>query len=228
MRVWDIDPGYLNDKSLLGEHREVHGIFSIISKGKKGYSRHPETLRWVGSLGALALRHELLVEEMGLRGFRHKSPIAMKSIEDPWPEVFIDSPGRQYAILREKYLHKEPGRIPLPADACSLWAGHKYSVMARDPERYKKTGPALAAGEISLDDLAGQLVDLLRERPSPGRLKNALHHMWGYISRYSEERIEEMEDYEVLDEIRKKTGKHRLAYLLNSTALGELGLWCRP
>ena len=47
MRIWDINPGYLNRQSLLGEHRELHGIVSIIRDNKKGYSRHPETLRWV-------------------------------------------------------------------------------------------------------------------------------------------------------------------------------------
>lgn len=44
MRVWDIDPGYLNDKSLLGEHREIHAVHVILTQGKKGYARHPETL----------------------------------------------------------------------------------------------------------------------------------------------------------------------------------------
>jgi len=46
MRVWDINPGYLNRQSLLGEHRELRGIASIIVLGKKGYSQHLETIRW--------------------------------------------------------------------------------------------------------------------------------------------------------------------------------------
>jgi hypothetical protein len=45
MRVWDIHPGFLNRQSLLGEHREIHAIHTIVSRQKKGYSRHPETLR---------------------------------------------------------------------------------------------------------------------------------------------------------------------------------------
>lgn len=31
MRVWDLSPGHLNDRSLLGEHRELHGIVSILA-----------------------------------------------------------------------------------------------------------------------------------------------------------------------------------------------------
>jgi hypothetical protein len=34
MRVWDADPGYLNRQSLLGEHREIHAILSIVTKDR--------------------------------------------------------------------------------------------------------------------------------------------------------------------------------------------------
>jgi len=30
MRLWDIRPGYLNRKSLLGEHRERYGFVSLL------------------------------------------------------------------------------------------------------------------------------------------------------------------------------------------------------
>ena len=60
MRVWDIHPKHLCRKHLLAEHRELHGLWNILTKhkGRGGYSRHPETLRWVGKLKALCLRHE--------------------------------------------------------------------------------------------------------------------------------------------------------------------------
>ena len=59
MRIWDINPGYLNRQSLLGEHRELHGIVSIILNIKKGYSKHPETIRWVGYGWSLGCKGEL-------------------------------------------------------------------------------------------------------------------------------------------------------------------------
>ena len=34
MRIWDVPAGYLNRQSLLGEHRELHGIYSILTNGK--------------------------------------------------------------------------------------------------------------------------------------------------------------------------------------------------
>jgi hypothetical protein len=75
MRVWDIDVERLCNQHLLGEHRELHAIWTILTAGKTGYARHPETLRWRGRLAALYARHEAEVGEMARRGFRHKSPL---------------------------------------------------------------------------------------------------------------------------------------------------------
>jgi len=60
MRVWDLPAGYLNRQSLLGEHREIHGIHSILTQNKTGFASHPETLRWVRTLSGLAMRHRQL------------------------------------------------------------------------------------------------------------------------------------------------------------------------
>lgn len=78
MRIWDIPPKRLCRNHLLGEHRELHAIWSVIVNGKKGYARHPETLRWKGRLKALYGRHEALVVEMSTRGYRHRSPLAKR------------------------------------------------------------------------------------------------------------------------------------------------------
>lgn len=75
MRIWDLDPGALCDRHLLGEHRELHAIWTVLTTGRRGYARHPETLRWRGRLAALYARHEAEVAEMTHRGFRHASPL---------------------------------------------------------------------------------------------------------------------------------------------------------
>jgi hypothetical protein len=75
VRIWDLDPTCLCDRHLLGEHRELHAVWSILTTGKRGYRRHPETLRWQGRLAALYARHEEEVAEMRRRGFRHASPL---------------------------------------------------------------------------------------------------------------------------------------------------------
>ena len=103
MRIWDLEPALLCRNHLLGEHRELHCIWTVLTLGKKGYSRHPETLRWGGHLKALYLRHEKLVSEMESRGYNHKSPLDRKlakgsSVQDQ----FIDSPARQLELLAGK------------------------------------------------------------------------------------------------------------------------------
>ena len=78
MRIWDLPPEVLCRNHLLGEHRELHAIWSVLTNNKKGYSRHPEIIRWRGRLKALYLRHQILVIEMGNRGYKHNSPLLKK------------------------------------------------------------------------------------------------------------------------------------------------------
>ena len=103
MRVWDLPPRHLCRNHLLGEHRELHAVWSILTQGKRGYSHHPETLRWRGKLAALHLRHEALRAEMGRRGFAHGSPLNPRlATGRPIQNAYVDSPPEQRRILREK------------------------------------------------------------------------------------------------------------------------------
>jgi hypothetical protein len=101
MRIWDISPKKLCRNHLLGEHS--HAMWAVITEKKKGYSKHPETLRWVGKLNAMYSRHEDLVEEMINRGYRHKSPLdKRKAVGKSKQDVFVDSPFRQIQILKRQ------------------------------------------------------------------------------------------------------------------------------
>ncbi len=105
MRVWDVNPATLCRKHLLGEHRELHGLWNILTlhKGKGGYSRHPETKRWIGKLRALYLRHEMLIKEMAKRGYMHYSPLNKKYARGKAKQTsFINTIAEQKAILRNK------------------------------------------------------------------------------------------------------------------------------
>ncbi len=231
MRIWDIHPGYLNRGSLLGEHRELHGIVSIIANNKKGYSRHPETLRWIGYDWALRMRHQLLAAEMALRNFTDNTPVFTQSESQIWPEKYIDDPGQQFKILEEKYKKKEQGRIPLPRSAQHLWSHHKYSVMARDMRSYKKIGRQVSA-MAATDDfsiIAKALTELLRTQPSLGGIRNALQHMWGYVSDPSvaNRQVETWSLDTLFHEIQRRVLENAEPYLLSSTALSELGVWIR-
>lgn len=230
MRIWDLNPGYLNRQSLLGEHRELHGIVSIIKYNKKGYSRHPETLRWTGYGWALKQRHNLLVAEMNLRGYRDKSPVLLRSKPGEWPEGYIDTPAQQIAILREKYKTLEPGRIPLPVNAQQFWAQHKYSVMARDISVYKNIGKWLASrsGSKELPAIAMEITGLLRNAPDQKLIENALLHMWGYVSKYSSISGKELgllNMQALLSNIQQLSLLNNVKYLTESASLSELSAW---
>src|SRR5262245_15340028 len=105
MRVWDIHPKHLCRKHLLAEHRELHGLWNILTKhkAKGGYSRHPETLRWVGKTKALYLRHEALVAEFMKRGWNHHTPLDKRLAKgDGNQKVFINTIKEQKALLNYK------------------------------------------------------------------------------------------------------------------------------
>ncbi len=103
MRVWDLPPAGLCRNHLLAEHRELHAVWSVLTKGKKGYSRHPEVLRWSGKLKSLYLRHEEEAAEMRRRGYSHRSPLdrslaAGASVQDE----MVDDIAEQKRLLRSK------------------------------------------------------------------------------------------------------------------------------
>ncbi|MBN1472221.1 MAG: hypothetical protein JW925_10610 [Syntrophaceae bacterium] len=232
MRIWDVNPGYLNRQSLLGEHRELHAIVSIIKNKKTGYSRHPETLRWQGFGWALSQRHRLLAAEMNLRGFTDRSPVLIKTQPQKWPQVFVDSPTSQFSILEKKYVSKEQGRIPLPRNVQALWAQHQYSVMARDDAEYKYIGGWVAARKSGkgIDDIYPELVSLLRCPPAEGNLKKTIQHMWGYVFSFASipgKAIKRKTSRNLLKEIQSLVFLYNIVYLKESTALGELPAWMR-
>jgi len=103
MRIWDIEPERLCRQHLLGEHRELHALWVILTRGKKGFSNHPETARWRGKLLALFRRHEALAAEMGRRGYRHGTPLPREeAVGLEHQEEYKDTPAEQVRILREK------------------------------------------------------------------------------------------------------------------------------
>lgn len=164
MRVWDVSPGYLSDASLLGEHVEVHAVFSILAGGKAGYARHPEVLRWKGRLAALHRRHDWLCAEMAVRGFVHRSPLPAPARSPAWPTAFLLPPLDQLRLLRRKYGGRSRGRLRLPRIPETLWRQHELSVLARGRGLHAALRRRMRHN-LSMDELALRLVLVLR-RPA--------------------------------------------------------------
>jgi Pyrimidine dimer DNA glycosylase len=103
MRIWDLPPACLCRKHLLGEHVELHALWTILTERKTGYRRHPETLRWEGKLAALYNRHEAQVAEMERRGYRHRSPLdPVLATGEARQDEYVDSLEQQRVLLRLK------------------------------------------------------------------------------------------------------------------------------
>ncbi len=103
MRIWDLEPERLCRSHLLGEHRELHAIWNILTKKKRGYVGHPEVLRWKGKLKALYLRHEELVSEMCRRGYCHHSPLDSRLARGEAVQLtHVDTPEDQVRRLARK------------------------------------------------------------------------------------------------------------------------------
>lgn len=103
MRVWDLNPEILCRAHLLGEHREIHAIWSVIANDREGYRNHPETLRWVGKLAALRKRHDIVAKEMLARGYNHNTPLdARSSTGRKTQNEYVHTPEEQIDILRGK------------------------------------------------------------------------------------------------------------------------------
>lgn len=230
MRIWDVHPGYLSRQRLLGEHAELHGLMRILYRSSGGYARHPEVQRWQGRMGALAHRHALQVAELALRGYRHSSPLEVSPAVEEAP-LFLMKPAQQFQRLREKYRPGEQGRVPLPRCAQELWAQHKYAILARDPTAYWTFGQVVAQGTMAFDTLAERLVALLWQPPTLGGLRNALMHLWGYVSRYAtaDDRWRAPEDLARMLRLTQQLAyRYQVTYLLESIALSELAVWIEP
>lgn len=220
MRIWDLDPGYLSRGHLLAEHRELHALMAMMDRDLPGFENQPELARWRAFRPALCERHHWLVQEFQLRGLTHRSPLADADAvpAQAWPGTYVTAPAAQFALLAARA--KTPGRIPLPASAQELWAQHKYSVMARDPQLAKSIGREVAAKTLDLPNLALQLTALLRQAPAPGRTLNALQHMWGYVADCGHAPPDE--PLALLRLTQRLALEHGVPYLTASTALGEL------
>ncbi len=102
--------------------------------------------------------------------------------------------------------------------------------MARDTKLYERIGRSVSKTKKfeKFDDLSLEFVNILKTRPTPKRLMNALQHMWGYVSEDSSKKSKEIESLNLqsmLIEIQYLSKKHNIKYLLHSTSLSELGAW---
>ena len=235
MRVWDIHPGYLSGRSILGEHAEIHALHSIISGNKKGYSRHPETKRWMENLNQLVFRHNLVVKEMHLRDFKHNSPLQFSgNTKDNYLIdilSYVDLPAEQFGILSRKYSNNgQSGRITLPKNGTEFWAHHKYSIMTRGYQYYKEIQSFMKDKKSLPIEQEGKLIlktqNYMNFNIAEKALENTIQHLWGYFKKESTSE-EKIYFFNISDSITKLkflftlAKKYQKTYLLHSTIFAD-------
>jgi len=113
-----------------------------------------------------------------------------------------------------------------------FWAQHKYSIMARDQNLYHDIGKKIVNIKQfdSYEDLIQKITFSLNTAPSEGGIRNAIQHMWGYISKFyhsenKDLKINELPSSILLSIIQEYSYRFKIEYLLHSTALSELMAW---
>jgi hypothetical protein len=226
MRIWYIHPGYLPFEVLL---REQAALQNYLSDLRGSVSSSPVTVSLSNSF--LKIRHALVRAEVEYRnGLLHSAGSPLHNLtEINLPSNFDSAVVRQFQQLDlSKGREKSGSRLPVPQNVQQLWSQHKYSVMARPPETYKALGQKFAqdTSQEAFRQAAPVMTRKLYHSPPPGRLHNALQHMWGHVSRYSNEAIEDIDSpYPLIQRIQKLCKENEEPYLTTSTALTELRAW---
>ncbi|WP_165856212.1 DUF1722 domain-containing protein [Marinobacter sp. JSM 1782161] len=221
-RVLNLDPGFLDDDLLSEQTRLLVGLVGD-SRGRGADERVPE--EWRGHEDALALRLNQLMVEMSLRGQAVPGVVKVSGEAIIWPPLQAPALAEEILFIQTRGELGRKGRIRLPRNDHELWASYKYSLLARNRQAYHSFGRQVAARSAPMERLWLALVNAARIAPPEGGIRNALQHMWGYVSDYSA-LSPQVDNLDALaGDVQQLAMQHEVSYLLNSTALGELRAW---
>lgn len=219
---FDVDAGLLDDELLAEQMRLLLGL---VSQDRSAGINGRMPVLWQGHEDALALRLNQLMAEMVLRGKAVPGYVAITSESLLWPALDPRSLVAQLGAIRDRAGDGKPGRIRVPRNEHELWATYKYSVLARNTRAYQTFGQRVASRSVPMEMLWASMISATRVAPSPGGIRNALQHMWGYVSGQATVHPQTDDLAGLADHIQTLAGEHQVSYLLNSTALSELRVW---
>ena len=219
--VLDLDAGFYDNDLLTEQMRWLSGL--LVGGAKLDERRVPA--RWVGHEDALTLQLNLLMAEMRLRRIPTPEPLKTTAESILWPVQPAMPLSEQFALLSRRAADGKTGRIALPKGVHDLWACFKYSVLARNHQAYTRFGQRIATRAITFEVLLEEMVGACRVAPRAGGMRNAVQHMWGYVSRFSTRDPNQAAPADLLAEVQFHAMTNDVTYLRNSTALGELSAW---
>ena len=98
-------------------------------------------------------------------------------------------------------------------------------MLARSQAAYRDLGVRVSTlPRAEMGELAVELVGWLRKPPSAGNMRNALQHMWGHVET-GPDGIEDCSPGTALKRVQRTALAENNRYLLEQTALTELGPW---
>lgn len=220
--VFDVDAGLLDDELLAGQMRLVSSLLN--ADGSHQAAPHAPRA-WQGYEDALALKLNLMMEEMRLRGNSVPGNVPVTEEAILWPVLEAGALAEQLAYLTARVAQDQRGRIRLPRNDHELWATYKYSVLARNTKAYTVFGQRVASRSIPVEQLWLSMVSSSRVTPATVGLRNSFQHMWGYVSGHSKLSPQTEDLANLALDIQTLAVAHEVSYLMNSTALGELRAW---
>ena len=73
MKMWMVSPKWMCNKHLLGEHQDIHAIIGALHKEESIDNNNIE-------VSSIYERHSAIVDELIVRGYKHKTPIFQSEI----------------------------------------------------------------------------------------------------------------------------------------------------
>lgn len=98
MRMWGVNPRWLCDKHLLGEHGEMHKFLPTFHKRLKVSGRFSPIVQI--QFKGYVERHEALAKEMLCRSMNHRSPLVdVPDFELIYPDYYHLEIDTNYSVL---------------------------------------------------------------------------------------------------------------------------------
>jgi hypothetical protein len=111
MRLWSINPAYLDSKGLVALWREGLLAQNVLVGNTKGYKNHPQLIRFkktINPIGAIASYLRSIVEEADNRGYNFdKSKIINKRLQSKI-NVTTGQVTYEYSHLLNKLKNRDP------------------------------------------------------------------------------------------------------------------------
>jgi hypothetical protein len=223
-QLYEYDPGYLTGAALEEQLELLH--YCLINTS--GIYLDEDLRNWTGHTDALTVQLNLLQAERAFRTADLPEYLQTSGDSIVWPHQLPQTLIMQFARLADSKAGDSPTppRLNKPRNEQSLWAQHKYSILARNQTLYLSLGPMVARQQLEFDDLLGELSYCKRIPPLAAGLRNAVGHLWGYVAKWSTLVPTTTNLYSLMLEIQNLAIQHHVAYLLQSTALVELAYWC--